>query len=58
LSSIKYGEFLEKPRNYSRRTLLHGVKELASLFGWLVGTVIETYYTNQIGTSENIGLAF
>jgi hypothetical protein len=58
LSSIKCGEFLEKPRNYSRRTLLHGVKELASSVGWLVWFVIETWYTNQIGISENIGLAF
>jgi hypothetical protein len=47
LSSLKCGEFLEKTRNYSRRTLLHGVKELASSVGWLVGIVIETWYTNQ-----------
>jgi len=43
LSSLKCGEFLEKLRNYSRRTLLHGIKELASSFGWLVGIVIETW---------------
>jgi hypothetical protein len=58
LSSIKCGEFLEKPGNYSRRNLLHGVKELASSVGWLVGIVIETWYTNQVGISENIGSAF